>query len=73
MDQKLKLETLAFVLLIVAFPVISLGSTHDHKAVWIIGLIAVIVGGLLPIGTRYMNHANDKVRDVGMEFDDRTS
>lgn len=73
MDQKLKLETLAFVLLIAAFPVISLGASHDHRAVWIIGLLAVIAGGLLPIWTRYMNHADDKVRDAGMEFDDRTS
>ena len=73
MDRKLRLETLAFVLLIVAFPVISLGTSHDNAVAWVIGLIAVILGGLLPIWTRYMNHANDKVRDMGMEFDERTS
>jgi len=73
MDNKLQLETLSFVLLIVAFPVISLGSTHDNTAVWVIGLIALIIGGLLPIGTRFMSHLADRVRDMGMEFDDRTS
>jgi hypothetical protein len=37
------------------------------------GLIAVILGGLQPVWRRYMNHANDKVRDTGMEFDERTT
>lgn len=73
MDKKLKLETLSLILLLVAFPVISLGNSHDHTAVWWIGLIALIVGAVLPIVTRYMNHDTDKPRDVGMEFDDRTS
>ena len=73
MDKKLQLETLSFVLLIVAFPAISLGATHDNTAIWVIGLIAVILGGLLPIWTRYMSHANDKPRDMGMEFDERAS
>jgi succinate-acetate transporter protein len=73
MDKKLQLETLSFVLLIVTFPVISLGATHNNTAVWVVGLIAVILGGLLPIWTRYMSHANDKPRDMGMEFDERAS
>ena len=73
MDRKLQLETLAFVLLIAAFPVISLGTSHDSTVGWVIGLIAVILGGLLPVWTRYMNHADDTVRDMGMEFDERTS
>jgi hypothetical protein len=73
MDQKLQLETLAFVLLIAAFPVISLGASRDNTVTWVIGLIAVILGGLLPIWTRYMNHANDKIRDMGVEFDERTT
>lgn len=73
MDNKLKWETLAFVLLILAFPIISQGTTHDHAAVWWIGLAAFILGGLIPVGTRFMNHLKDKPRDMGMEFDDRTS
>jgi len=73
MEKKLALETLSFVLLIVAFPVVSLGSSHGHRVVWILGLVALVLGGLLPIWTRFMNHAADKPRDVGMEYDDRTS
>lgn len=73
MDGKLKVETLAFVLLILAFPIISVGTTHRSGPVWWIGLLAVVLGGVLPVMTRYMNHSTDKPRDAGMEFDDRTS
>lgn len=73
MDNKLKIETTAFVLLIVAFPVVSVGAAHGQEVVWWIGLIALVIGGLLPIWTRFMDHSNDKPRDVGMEFDDRVS
>lgn len=73
MDIKLKLETLSFVLVIISFPVISAGATHGHPAVWWTGLGVFIAGSLLPVGTRFMNHGNDKPRDAGLEFDDRTS
>lgn len=73
MDRKLKVETLAFVLLIVAFPVISAGTTHDTTLLWVAGLLAIVLGGVLPVWTRYMDHSDDEVRDAGLEFDDRTS
>jgi hypothetical protein len=28
---------------------------------------------VLPVWTRYMDHSGDTIRDVGVEFDDRTS
>jgi len=73
MDKKLKMETLAFVLLLAAFPITSLGTTAANDLVWWIGLISLVAGGLVPVVTRYMDHSGDTVRDVGMEFDDRTS
>ena len=73
MNKKLTIETIAFVLLIIAFPVISIGTDNDNRAVWIIGLIALIVAGLLPIWTRFMDHSTDKPTDMGMEYDERTS
>ncbi|MBO0766526.1 MAG: hypothetical protein J2P19_01280 [Pseudonocardia sp.] len=73
MDRKLKSESLALVLLLVAFPVISIGTTHGGSVVWWIGLLCFVVGGVLPVWTRYMDHSADKPRDMGMEFDDRTS
>lgn len=73
MDPKVKFETVAFVLLIVAFPVISIGTHHASTVTWVIGLACLVLGGLLPIWTRYMDHAMDKPTDMGMDFDDRTS
>jgi hypothetical protein len=73
MDKKLKAETLALVLLIVAFPITSWGTTAGSYPVWWIGFISLIAGGLLPVMTRYMDHSGDTIRDVGKEFDDRTS
>lgn len=73
MDRKLKVETLAFVLLIVAFPVISIGTTNEGGAVWWPGLLILVLGGVLPVWTRYMDHSKDKPTDMGMEFDDRPS
>lgn len=73
MDKKLKAETLALVLLLIAFPITSWGTTAGSYLVWWVGFICLLVGGLVPILTRYMDHSRDKIRDVGMEFDDRTS
>jgi len=41
--------------------------------VWWVGFLCLIVGGLLPVVTRFMDHSGDKPRDAGMEFDERTS
>jgi len=72
-DKKLKIETIAFVLLLLAFPIISVGTTHNSKPVWWTGMFALLLGGVLPVWTRYMDHSTDKPTDMGMEFDDRTS
>ena len=73
MDKKLKAETLALLLLFAAFPITSWGATRGLQLIWVLGLASLIIGGLLPVITRYMDHSADKVRDVGMEYDDRTS
>jgi hypothetical protein len=73
MDRKLKAETLAFLLLLVAFPITSWGTTAGNYLVWWIGFICLVAGGVLPIWTRFMDHSGDTLRDVGPEFDDRTS
>lgn len=73
MDKKLKAETLALLLLFAAFPITSWGTTAGNYLIWWIGFISVVAGGLLPIITRYMDHSTDKIRDIGIEYDDRTS
>jgi hypothetical protein len=56
-----------------AFPITSWGTTAGNYLVWWIGFISLVAGGLVPVLTRFMDHSGDKIRDVGMEFDDRTS
>ncbi|MDY0884736.1 hypothetical protein ACFPL7_04895 [Dongia soli] len=73
MDKKLKADCLSLILLCASFPIISFGATRGGGLVWWIGLLSLVAGGLLPVWTRYMNHAGDRIRDVGIEFDDRTS
>ena len=73
MDKKLTSEIFALLLLFAAFPLTSVGTTGGHTAVWWLGLISLVLGGLLPVLTRYMDHSSDKVRDAGIEFDDRAS
>ncbi len=73
MDKKLRAECLALLLLFAAFPIISFGTTGGSALVWWIGLLSLVLGGVLPVWTRYMDHSGDAIRDVGVEFDDRTS
>ena len=73
MDKKLKSECLALVLLFAGFPIISFGATGSYALLWWIGLVSLVVGGLLPISTRFMDHTGDRIRDQGLEFDERTS
>ena len=73
MDRKLRSECIALLLLFAAFPIISFGTTGGNDLLWWIGLASLVLGGLLPVLTRYMDHSGDTIRDVGMEFDDRTS
>jgi nitrate reductase NapE component len=72
-DRKLKSECLALLLLFAGFPIISFGATGGYTLIWCLGLVSLVAGGLLPVWTRYMDHSTDTIRDVGMEFDDRTS
>jgi hypothetical protein len=73
MDKKLKAESLSLLLLFAAFPIISFGTTAGSRFVWWLGLATLVAGGVLPVITRYMDHSSDTVRDVGIEYDDRTS
>lgn len=73
MDSKLQMETTSLILLIIAFPIISIGATHGIVGLWIVGFGCVVAGGVIPVLTRFMDHSKDKPTDMGMEFDERTS
>jgi hypothetical protein len=70
LDSKLKSAAVALVLLLLAFPAIGFGTTHDITVLWLAGLVGLVVGGALPIWARYMAHSTDAPRDRGMELDD---
>lgn len=44
---------IAFVLLLVAFPLISIGTWQGIAALWWLGLALLLIGGLLPPISRY--------------------
>jgi hypothetical protein len=71
--DKLTAETIALVLLFAAFPLTSIGATGGKPVPLWLGLLCVVLGGALPIVTRFMDHSKDTVRDAGVEFDDRAS
>lgn len=73
--NKLTLQSIALVLLIAAFPLISYGTVGGDSTLWWLGLIALCVGGLLPVATRFLNRGDTgkKARDCGMEYDERVS
>jgi cytochrome bd-type quinol oxidase subunit 2 len=73
LDTKLRSECIALVLLFAAFPLVSAGATADNGVVWWLGLASLIIGGVLPVWTRFMDHSRDTITDAGIEFDDRTS
>ena len=71
--DKLAAETIALVLLFAALPLTSVGATRGNMVALWLGLFCVVLGGMLPIVTRFLDHSKDKITDVGVEFDDRTS
>lgn len=71
--DKLVAETTALILFVLAFPLTSMGATQGGTSLLWIGFLCFVCGGVLPIATRFMDHSKDKVRDAGVEFDDRAS
>jgi hypothetical protein len=72
-DKKHKVDCLAMLLLLAAFPITSFGTTGDNRLMWWVGLLSLLAGGVLPVMTRFMDHSTDTIRDTGMEYDDRPS
>jgi hypothetical protein len=73
--SRLAIQGIALVLLIAALPLISLGTTGGGDLALGLGLLALVIGGLLPVATRFVRPSKppEQARDCGMEFDSRTS
>ncbi len=49
----LRLDTVAFLLLLAVLPLVSLGATRDVEALWVLGLVLLVVGSLIPLVTEF--------------------
>lgn len=46
--NRLAYLSLSLILLVAAFPLISIGSAHGPEAIWWVGLISLACGGSIP-------------------------
>ena len=64
----LRLDTLAFVLLLAVLPLVSYGATQEITALWMLGLLLLAVGVLIPLATEFGLREDEE--DEGAEEDD---
>jgi hypothetical protein len=58
-------QGVAFVLFLVALPLVSLGTTDDAEGLWWTGLVLIVVAGILPPLARFVPLADDDEDDEG--------
>jgi hypothetical protein len=58
-DTDTKVLTAALVLMLVAFPLTAIGSEQEITALWVVGLVVLAVGALIPPITRYATPGDD--------------
>ena len=52
-NTALRLDTLAFVLLLAVLPLVSYGATQGIATLWMLGLLLLAVGVLIPLATEF--------------------
>jgi len=65
--------SLSMLLLLVALPLISFGTTQGPSLLWWLGFLALVVGGLIPPAARLLAPGQQKPRTTraGMADDER--
>ncbi len=60
---------IAFLMLLIALPLISLGTMNDRPVVWWIGLAILVLGFVIPLGLRFVRLVSrpEDEPDVGEE------
>ena len=62
--------SISFILLLAAFPLISIGMTTGPRFLWWLGLIALTIGGLIPplqrilMGDKKISGATSETSDI---------
>ena len=52
--NKLTLLGVSFFLFLISYPLISIGTTGEISALWILGLLAMVIAGIIPPATRFL-------------------
>ncbi len=63
----LRLDTVAFLLLLAVLPLVSLGATRDVEALWVLGLVLLVVGSLIPLVTEFGMREDEEEGDEDRE------
>jgi hypothetical protein len=66
---RLTLLTTALVLLLLAFPLVSIGTVQNIEALWWLGLLALLVGGILPPLARFTHPVSEDNNEAAEEAD----
>jgi hypothetical protein len=53
--RRFSILNLAFLMLLAAIPMISIGALNDAAALWAVGLIVLLIGFLIPIVLRFVH------------------
>jgi hypothetical protein len=65
--SQLTLLIISFILFLISYPLISIGTTGDTDAVWYIGLAALALAGIIPPVSRFVADDNDEVEEKETE------
>lgn len=63
-------RNLSLLLMLAAFPLISIGTTGDRPALWWLGLASITAGALIPPVMRYLPEKNNEPRKPAAELGD---
>lgn len=64
--------SLSLILLLVAFPLISIGTTQGPPFLWWLGLLTLVAGGLIPPARRFLaTQPNPEPTKAGLSEDER--
>jgi hypothetical protein len=61
---RLTLLSIALILLLIAFPLVSIGTVQNMEAVWWLGMLALVAGGVIPPVARFTHEVSEgEVKD----------
>jgi hypothetical protein len=62
--SKLTLLIISFILFLISYPLISLGTVDGPEALWYIGLVTLALAGIIPPASRLLDENGDKEEEA---------